>query len=70
LTIDRQRAIASRNDTERRQGRQRMGTTLVMALAHIHELYVAHVGDSRAYLITTFAVARLVELHHRQSSRV
>ncbi len=29
-----------------------MGTTLVMALAHIHELYVAHVGDSRAYWIT------------------
>ncbi|MBD1830247.1 protein phosphatase 2C domain-containing protein [Microcoleus sp. FACHB-61] len=44
--------IASRNDTEHRQGRQRMGTTLVMALAHIHELYVAHVGDSRAYWIT------------------
>lgn len=45
-------AIASRNDTEHRQGRQRMGTTLVMAIAHIHELYVAHVGDSRAYWIT------------------
>jgi len=44
--------IASRNDSEHRQGRQRMGTTLVMALAHIHELYVAHVGDSRAYWIT------------------
>ncbi|MFS8118123.1 MAG: protein phosphatase 2C domain-containing protein [Microcoleus sp.] len=44
--------IADRNDTEHRQGRQRMGTTLVMALAHIHELYVAHVGDSRAYWIT------------------
>ena len=44
--------IAGRNDTEHRQGRQRMGTTLVMALAHIHELYVAHVGDSRAYWIT------------------
>ncbi len=44
--------IADRNDTEHRQGRQRMGTTLVMALAHLHELYVAHVGDSRAYWIT------------------
>ncbi|WP_293308421.1 MULTISPECIES: protein phosphatase 2C domain-containing protein [unclassified Microcoleus] len=44
--------IAGRNDTEHRQGRQRMGTTLVMGLAHIHELYVAHVGDSRAYWIT------------------
>ncbi len=45
-------AIANRNDSEHRQGRQRMGTTLVMALAHLHELYVAHVGDSRAYWIT------------------
>jgi serine/threonine protein phosphatase PrpC len=44
--------IAGRNDSEHRQGRQRMGTTVVMALAHIHELYVAHVGDSRAYWIT------------------
>ncbi len=44
--------IASRNDSEHRQPPQRMGTTLVMALAHIHELYVAHVGDSRAYWIT------------------
>ena len=44
--------IAGRNDSEHRQGRQRMGTTLVMGLAHIHELYVAHVGDSRAYWIT------------------
>ncbi len=44
--------IASRNDSEHRQGRQRMGTTLVMGLAHIHEVYIAHVGDSRAYWIT------------------
>ncbi len=45
-------AISGRNDTERRQHRQRMGTTLVMALAHLHELYITHVGDSRAYWIT------------------
>ncbi|NEP85989.1 MAG: SpoIIE family protein phosphatase [Okeania sp. SIO2C2] len=45
-------AIYERNDNEQRQGRQRMGTTLVMALAHLHELYIAHVGDSRAYWIT------------------
>ncbi|OCR01623.1 serine/threonine protein phosphatase [Oscillatoriales cyanobacterium USR001] len=45
-------AIAGRNDTERRQHRQRMGTTLVMAIAHLHELYITHVGDSRAYWIT------------------
>lgn len=44
--------ICDRNDSENRQGRQRMGTTLVMALAHQNEVYIAHVGDSRGYLIT------------------
>ncbi len=45
-------AIYDRNENEQREGRQRMGTTLVMALAHLHELYITHVGDSRAYWIT------------------
>jgi serine/threonine protein phosphatase PrpC len=44
--------ISRRNDNEQRQERQRMGTTLVMGLAHQHELYLTHVGDSRAYRIT------------------
>lgn len=44
--------ISQRNDNEHRSGRQRMGTTLVMALGHAHEIYIAHVGDSRAYWIT------------------
>ena len=44
--------ISSRNDKEHRQGRQRMGTTLVMAVGHQHEIYIAHVGDSRAYWVT------------------
>ena len=44
--------ISQRNDDEHRHGRQRMGTTLVMALARAHEIYVTHVGDSRAYWIT------------------
>ncbi|MEW5856976.1 MAG: protein phosphatase 2C domain-containing protein [Cyanobacteriota bacterium] len=44
--------ISQRNDTEQRLDRQRMGTTLVMALAQAHEMYVTHVGDSRAYWIT------------------
>ncbi len=58
--------IASQNDTQGRQERRRMGTTLVMAL-HVpqrlrtadgavpnsgHELYLVNVGDSRAYWIT------------------
>jgi serine/threonine protein phosphatase PrpC len=44
--------ISQRNDNEQRFDRQRMGTTLVMALMRAHELYITHVGDSRAYWIT------------------
>ncbi|MBV8883464.1 MAG: protein phosphatase 2C domain-containing protein [Chroococcidiopsidaceae cyanobacterium CP_BM_RX_35] len=44
--------ISQRNDSEHRHGRQRMGTTLVMGLAQAHEIYITHVGDSRAYWIT------------------
>ncbi|MBC6423056.1 MAG: protein phosphatase 2C domain-containing protein [Hormoscilla sp. SP5CHS1] len=58
--------IAAQNDEQGRESRQRMATTLVMALqipqkvstadgSHLgnsHELYLAHVGDSRAYWIT------------------
>ncbi|MDY6806687.1 MAG: protein phosphatase 2C domain-containing protein [Cyanobacteriota bacterium] len=45
-------AICDRNDREDREGRQRMGTTLVMANAYESEVFITHVGDSRAYLIT------------------
>lgn len=53
--------IAGQNDEQGRSMRQRMGTTLVMALqlpqrvapgANAHELYLVHVGDSRAYWLT------------------
>ena len=56
--------ITVQNQSQGREARQRMGTTLVMALQidqqirHIrgignsHEIYIAHVGDSRAYWIT------------------
>ncbi|HIK28667.1 MAG: protein phosphatase 2C domain-containing protein [Oscillatoriaceae bacterium SKW80] len=43
--------IGERNNDEQRQGRQRMGTTVVMALGSAHQIYLAHVGDSRAYWI-------------------
>ncbi|MEA5511096.1 PP2C family serine/threonine-protein phosphatase [Crocosphaera sp. UHCC 0190] len=45
--------ISKRNDAEHRQDRQRMGTTLVLTLARGPEIYLAHVGDSRIYQITT-----------------
>ena len=56
--------IAARNDTQGRSSKQRMGTTLVMAVQvpqsqtpvevskNTHELYLAHIGDSRAYWMT------------------
>jgi protein phosphatase len=44
--------ISERNDLENRQERQRMGTTVVLALAAHHEVYIGHVGDSRVYWIT------------------
>lgn len=52
VTCDANDQISQRNDKEHRYGRQRMGTTLVMALARAHEIYIGHVGDSRAYWIT------------------
>ncbi|QLE42716.1 serine/threonine-protein phosphatase [Nostoc sp. C052] len=58
--------ICARNDEQKRQGRERMATTIVMAVQipqrvqtstgwqsnNTHELYLANVGDSRAYWIT------------------
>ena len=56
--------IAEQNDQQGRSARQRMGTTLVMALvlpqkvdtddgpAEVNELYLTHIGDSRAYWMT------------------
>jgi protein phosphatase len=56
--------ICFQNDNQSRVGRQRMGTTLVMAVLvsqrvtteagaqRVTEVYLAHIGDSRAYWIT------------------
>ena len=44
--------ISARNDQAKRQARDRMGTTLVMALVRGADVYIAHLGDSRAYRIS------------------
>ncbi|MFK8182907.1 MAG: PP2C family serine/threonine-protein phosphatase [Phormidesmis sp.] len=43
--------ISAQNDQAQRQARDRMGTTLVLALVKGADLYIAHLGDSRAYRI-------------------
>ncbi len=44
--------ISLRNDSENRQERQRMGTTMAMTLVYGHDVYLANIGDSRIYRIT------------------
>lgn len=44
--------ISQHNDQGQRLARDRMGTTLVMALVIGAQIYIAHVGDSRAYRIS------------------
>ncbi|MDJ0620350.1 MAG: protein phosphatase 2C domain-containing protein [Calothrix sp. MO_192.B10] len=53
--------ISNSNNEQHREGTQRMGTTMVMAVQvpqkvdtgeNAHELYLVNVGDSRAYWIT------------------
>jgi protein phosphatase len=43
--------IGQRNNDEQRQGRQRMGTTIVVGQGDENDLFISHVGDSRAYLV-------------------
>ncbi len=51
--------ISLRNDSESRQERQRMGTTMAMTLIHGHEVYIANIGDSRIYRITRSACQQI-----------
>ena len=51
--------ICSRNDQQGRESRRRMATTLVMAVRNHRQLYLAHVGDSRAYWLTSHGCIQL-----------
>jgi PPM family protein phosphatase len=45
------------------QAREKMGTTLTVALIHGMNLTIGHVGDSRAYLVREDMIAQLTEDH-------
>ena len=45
--------ISAQNDKAQRQARDRMGTTLVLALIKGSDIYIGHLGDSRAYRISS-----------------
>lgn len=45
--------ISIQNDRAQRQARDRMGTTLVLALVRGADVFIAHLGDSRAYRVSS-----------------
>jgi serine/threonine protein phosphatase PrpC len=51
------------NAVDRRPALHRMGSTLTLAFHHARELFVAHVGDSRAYLCRGGGLHRLTRDH-------
>ncbi|MCS6814034.1 MAG: serine/threonine-protein phosphatase [Cyanobacteria bacterium] len=51
-TIHANDVINQRNNQLKKADRQRMGTTVLIAAVHAHDLYITHVGDSRVYQIT------------------
>ncbi|MBL1211312.1 serine/threonine-protein phosphatase [Geminocystis sp. GBBB08] len=44
--------ITNINNIKKRKDKERMGTTTVITMAIAHEIYLAHVGDSRIYWVT------------------
>ncbi len=70
--------IYSRNQSEGKSDKSSMGTTLIMALqlpqialsGNTHEVYLANVGDSRAYWITTNSCQQLTVDHDLATKNV
>ncbi len=50
-------------EESRKSGQDNMATTVVCALVHDHELTVAHIGDSRAYLFHSGRITQLTQDH-------
>ena len=51
--------ITTRNDADQREDRDRMGTTIVIALIYGARLYIAHLGDSRAYRVRLYSCRQI-----------
>ncbi|MGB7060685.1 MAG: serine/threonine phosphatase [Geitlerinemataceae cyanobacterium] len=62
-------AIYELNQQENRKGSRRMGTTLVMALVRDTKVAIAHVGDSRCYILTTQAGLQQLTADHAVAPR-
>ncbi len=58
-TLAANQRISAQNDLAQRQARDRMGTTLVLAVVYGARLYLAHLGDSRAYRIRPYSCRQL-----------
>jgi protein phosphatase len=62
-------AIYELNQQESRKGSRRMGTTLVMALVRDTRVAIAHVGDSRCYILSAKAGLQQLTLDHAVAPR-
>jgi protein phosphatase len=62
--------VSAQNDQQQRRDYERMGTTLVLAFIKAPKLYLAHVGDSRAYWITRSGCYLLTTDHNLLSQWV
>jgi PPM family protein phosphatase len=65
-----QRAITRANEQVFAAGQGTMGTTAVAGLFHANTLYVANVGDSRAYLVREGAIVQITRDHSLVAEQV
>jgi protein phosphatase len=62
-------AVYEINQTSAAAGNGRMGTTLVMVMVQDHQVAIAHVGDSRCYLLEESSQLVQVTLDHEVGQR-
>lgn len=62
--------IIKLSDLVRSKAGPRSGSTLVMAFAHVGRVYIANLGDSRAYLLSGSKLERLTRDHNMAADLV